>query len=213
MDILSRSSVDDQATKSSKTSNIVTLEAYSPSPSGSSNLRRQRYRKAEIFPGNYESNCYSKFLVLNLTDGQRMRDLDMFSLNREILSNCQKEPKISFLNDGNLLVEVSSPEDSSKIMAIPSLSGNNVECAPHKTLNQVRGVIRSVELLRYSEEKLQKEFEDQGVVNVKQMKKTVGGLLTPLPTYVLTFDRVKLPNVIHAAWLRLAVKPYIPSCR
>ena len=57
------------------------------------------------------------------------------------------------------------------------------------------------------------EFKDQGVVEVKQMKKTVGGLLTPLPTYVLTFDLVKLPSVIRAAWLRLEVRPYIPTCR
>ena len=70
-----------------------------------------------------------------------------------------------------------------------------------------------MELLRYSEEKIQKELEDQGVVEVKQMKKTVGGLLTPLPTYVITFDRLKLPSFIRAAWLRLEVRPYVPSCR
>lgn len=223
MSTLPGPSVDDFSSSSrtlaldtSKSSSVLTMEPYSYPSLASNNSRRFKPRRLgnlEITPGTYETNNYSKFLVLKMKNGQRMRDFDMFTLNREITSICQKEPKISFLNDGSLLVEVLSIEDSSKILSIPSLSGSDVESTPHRTLNQSRGVIRSVELLRYSEEKLQKEFEDQGVVNVKQMKKTVGGLVTPLPTYVLTFNRVKLPNVIHAAWLRLEVRPYIPSCR
>ena len=229
METLPGPSVDDPAASSkntaldtSKSSTVLTMEPYSYSSPASNNSRRFRFRRLgnnfdaghlETTPGNYEPNNYSRFLVLKMKNGQRMRDFDMFALNREIVACCQNEPKISYLNDGSLLVEVSSIEDSSKLLSIPSLSGSNVESVPHRSLNQSRGVIRSVELLRYSEEKLQEEFEDQGVVNVKQMKKTVSGLLTPLPTYVLTFNSVKLPRFIRAAWLRLEVRPYIPSCR
>ena len=113
-------------------SNIVTLEPFSPTPSGSNNSRKPRFRKSrnyldsnnhEITPGNFEHSNYSKFLILKMKNGQKMREFDMFGLYREIFGECQHEPKITFLNDGNLLVEVSSLDDSTKILSIPSLSG------------------------------------------------------------------------------------------
>ena len=220
VDDLSTSSKD-LALDSPSGSNVVTLKPYSSTSSGSNNLRSSRFRrtgkvsygKIEITPGNFETNNYSKFLIIKMKSGQQMRDFDMFSLNREIKSNCRSEAKISFLNDGCLLVEVASPEDSTKVLSITNLCGNEVECMRHKRLNQTKGVIRSVELLRYSEEKIQTELEDQGVIEVKQMKKNVNGIVTPLPTYVLTFDCLRLPDIINAAWLRLDVRPYIPSCK
>ena len=157
-----------------KISSVATLEPYSRVSSGLDNVRKSRFRnnkkdsnKIEISPGSFESVSYAKFLVLKMKSGQKMREFDMFSLNREIVGACDKEPKISFLNDGTLLIEVASPEESEKLQSLVSLDGNQIESMPHKRLNQVRGVIRSVELLRYSEEKIQKELEDQGVVEVK----------------------------------------------
>ena len=210
----------DLASDFSLGSNVVTLEPYSVA-SGSKNSWRSRFKKSgnigkgniEITPGYFESNNYPKFLVIKMKSGQQIREFDMFSVNREIRNRCRCEPKISFLNNGSLLVEVASVEDSVNILSIETLCGSEVDCIQHKTLNQVRGVIRSIELLRYSEEKIQSELEEQGVTEVKQMKKTVNGIVTPLPTYVLTFDRLRLPNIICAAWLRLNVRPYIPSCR
>ena len=43
------------------------------------------------------------------------------------------------------------------------------------------------------------------------MQKKVDGNLVPLPTLILTFDLVILPSVVKAAWLRLHVKPYVPT--
>ena len=43
------------------------------------------------------------------------------------------------------------------------------------------------------------------------MHEKVDGNLVPLPTLILTFDLVKLPSVVKAAWLQLHVKPYVPT--
>ena len=91
----------------SKTSSVVTLEPYSHVLSRPENVRRSRFRNkndetVEICPGSFESVSYARFLVLKMKSGQRMREFDMFSLNREINAVCDKEPKISFLNDGTL---------------------------------------------------------------------------------------------------------------
>ena len=117
----------DLASDSAKSSSIATMEPYSLSSLGSSNSRGARFKRTwnktddrnsiEIIPGSYELNGYSKFLILKMKNGQKMREYNMFDINREILNNCTSEPKISFLNDGSLLVEVCSPEDSTKILS------------------------------------------------------------------------------------------------
>ena len=67
--------------------------------------------------------------------------------------------------------------------------------------------------MKYSEERLQEEFKDQRVVDVTQVKRRIDGKLTPLPTYILTFDLWRLPRELKAAWLRLEIRPYVPSLR
>ena len=67
--------------------------------------------------------------------------------------------------------------------------------------------------MRYSNEKLLHELSDQDVVRVDRLQKKVNGILVLIPTLFLTFDRLKLPEVVKLAWLRLPVKAYIPSHR
>ena len=67
--------------------------------------------------------------------------------------------------------------------------------------------------MKYSVERLQEEFKDQRVIDVIQVKRTIDGILTPLPTYILTFDLWRLPRELKAAWLRLEIRPYVPSPR
>lgn len=110
-------------------------------------------------------------------------------------------------------MEVSFPEESACLSAISSFPGTQVACTPHATLNQYVGVIFSRDVMRYSNEKLLYELNDQGVVRVGRLQKEVDGVLVPTPTLFLTFDRLKLPEVVKLAWLRLPVKPYIPSPR
>ena len=62
-------------------------------------------------------------------------------------------------------------------------------------------------------EKLPHELSDQGVVGVDRLQKKVDGVLVPTPSLFLTFDRLKLPEVVKLAWLRLPVTTCIPSLR
>ena len=72
-------------------------------------------------------------------------------------------------------------------------------------------MIHSRDLLKYSGERVQEKLENQKVVKVQRMHKKVDGNLVPLPTLILTFDLVKLPSTVKAAWLHLHVKPYLCS--
>ena len=71
------------------------------------------------------------------------------------LSQCSKEPKIRFQGDGSLLIEVSSPEESERLMKMSKLVGLNVKCIPHPTFNQCRGVIYAPELLSIDADEIQ----------------------------------------------------------
>ena len=222
--ISSGSTVDDHmhpsknlALDSSQGSGLATLEPYIPDPlpqrKGNNRKGNNVVRGYEVMPGVFEPTNYDRFLSLKFDDDKRAQDLDMFNIEKEIVNACGREPNILFQHDGSLLIEVSSLEESLKLQALNTLDGTSTKCSPHKSLNQCRGVIRSTLLMKYSEERLLKEFENQNVVEVKQMKKYIAGVLTPLPTYIVTFNLVRLPPKLKAAWLRLHVRPYVPAPR
>ena len=197
-------------------SSIVTMEPFNiPNRRLHSrrNFKINNASKTEILPGVMECNAFEKYLVVKLEDERTMRDLDMFDVHDEILKCCGREPKMSYQGDGTLLIESSSPEESRKLQSLSSIKGIQAHCLPHRTLNQVKGVIHSRELLRYTEERLQEALAKENVIKVQRMTKKVDGVVIPLPTLILTFNLIKLPSVIKAAWLRIQVRPYIPAPR
>ena len=210
------------ALNASSKGSIVTLSPYiPPDPShkgfGSrkglkKNLNYRNQNRVEILPGIYEPASYNKFLTLSF-ENNTLEDLDMFEIHREIVDSIGKKPKVSKQGDGSLLIEVSSPEESKKIQSITNIKGIQAKCVPHTSLNQCKGVIFSKDLLKYSEEKLKMEFESQSVVEVVRMKKRENGVLVPTPMLLITFDLLKLPSHIYAAWLKIPIRPYIPSPR
>ena len=108
-------------------------------------------------------------------------------------------------NDGGLLVEVSSFKDSESLLTISQVNGVKAKCLPHVRLNQCKGVIHSVDLIKHSEEKLLQEFSDQGVIDVKRIKKRESGKEVPSPLLISTFNLLRLPDSIQASWLNLKV--------
>ena len=211
------------ANVSSVSGGVITLEPYLPFsgtsgvPSRQSmykrngNFNKNDLRKIEVLPGVFECNSYEKYLTIELDSDRKIDELDIFDVHKEIVKRCGREPKIAPQNDGSLLIEASSPEESRKLLTLKSVSGLKAKCFPHPLFNQVRGVIQSRDLLKYSEERIQEKLENQKVVKVQRMHKKVNGNLVPLPTLILTFDMVKLPSTVKAAWLHFHVKPYVPT--
>ena len=76
---------------------------------------------------------------------------------------CGQEPKIAYETGGSMLIETSSPEGSKKLQLLKLVSGLKAKCSPHLYCNQVRGVIHSRELLRYSKGK-----QKQGKLEIRK---------------------------------------------
>ena len=165
--------------------------------------------RMQILPGVFELISYNKFLVIQFEN--LVGNINPFKANKEIVSLCGREPKIRSQGDGSLVIEVSSPEESERLMEMTKLVGHNVKCIPHPTFNQCRGVIYAPELLSIDADEIQSELEEQNVIKVVRMMKKDREQLIPLPTLVLTFKTYKMPNTIKAGWLNFKVKPFIPS--
>ena len=173
------------------------------------NMRSTSSKHYNIMPGVRIPVSFEKYITVKLDDAEA----DIFNVHRDIVKCCGREPKISPLTNGQLLVEANSEEESKKLQKISNLGGVLAECTPHASLNFTKGLIYAPQLMTYSEEKLQLELEAQGVSKVERMKKKVGGALTPLPTLILTFAQLRLPEVVSAAWLKYKVRQYIPKPR
>ena len=198
--------VDDSSLKmdlntEAASSSVVTLKPYSPSP-----VKHGRRCKYEIVPGVFVPNAYEKYITVDLDS----TDVDIFEIHRDIKKCCGREPKISPQGNKRLIIETNSPEESQRLKNMASLGGVSVQCAPNFNLNHTRGMIYAPQLMIYSEEKLMKEFEDQGVVKVERMKKKIDGAIVPQPNLILTFNATRLPDIVFAAWLKLEVKLYVP---
>ncbi len=163
--------------------------------------------------GIYEPVSLENYIVVKSVDGCSINDLAIFEVHRYLAKACGCQPKIMPQGDGNLLVEVSSPAESSKLRALTSVPDASVSCSPHATMSQSRGVVFSREFLRYSEERLVTELENYDVTSVRRVQHRGDRVLTPTPTLFITFNRLVLQKIVQLAWLNLNVKPYVPNPR
>lgn len=85
-----------------------------------------------------------------------------------------------------------------------------VKISRHKTLNQVKGVIRSPRLLTESVSDLEEMLKGQKVAIVERMKRMEDGKLVETDTHILTFDMYQLPQTVKVAYLNLPVRMYFP---
>ena len=125
----------------------------------------------QILPGKFEIVSYNKFLVLRFDD--LIRPASPFKANKEIINICGNSSKVLRQGDGSLVIEVSSPDKSERLLKVTKVHGHKVNCIPHPTYNQSRDVIYAPELLTIDTEEIQSELEEQNVVKVVRMKKKV----------------------------------------
>ena len=69
----------------------------------------------ESLPGVFVQDSYEKFLVIKLSDGSSIRDLNAFHVMRDIVNVCGRNPKVMPQADGSLMIEVKSAAESNKI--------------------------------------------------------------------------------------------------
>lgn len=108
----------------------------------------------EILPRKYESISNNRYLVVKTIDDVSHAILEIF-VHHKIVEVWQCDPRITLKQDGSLIVEVLSPDESDHLCAICDFPGAQGSCSPYETLNRCRTVF-SRDLMRYSEKLLKK---------------------------------------------------------
>ena len=185
---------------------IPTLQPYLP---GGGSVAGGRVRNMDT--GTAVSRRVPLFLDIKFAIP--LEDISIFQIYRELKSCCQNFKKIRQTGESTLLVQVAIECQAKKILGLRKVAGVVVTISANRFLNQVKGVIFNRKLMSYSEEVLQEELAEQGVTEVKRIKRKEGTTLVATPMLILTFDKEQLPDKIMAAWYAMDVRPYQPAPR
>ena len=127
------------------------------------------------------------------------------------------------LRDGALEIEFTDSREAQRALSVHEISfykrvngdrkviSAKVVCTPHETKNFSKGVIRCFELKGVDECEIVDGLSDSGVVEARRIKSKKGLDTVETDTIVLTFDSHELPETIFVGYVRVAVRPFIPS--
>ena len=111
---------------------------------------------------------------------------------------------------GDLLVEVSSANQSHILSKCSTIGSFSFSVEPHKTLNTCCGVILATDLT-HSTKELWDNLKSQNVIDVRRITMRKNDQIIPTKHIILTFNSPTLPNRIKAAYLSCPVCPYISN--
>ncbi|KAH9371324.1 hypothetical protein HPB48_000184 [Haemaphysalis longicornis] len=117
------------------------------------------------------------------------------------------------LQNGDLLVEVHTREQSAKIVELAKTDNKYVTVTTHRSLNFSKGVVSESELFHCSDVEIETEMAEQGVVAAHRILIRKNGEEIKAKHVVLTFHSTTPPDSVNAAYLRCKVRPFIPNQR
>ena len=185
------------------------------SQSGAAGAYPRLSTSAELHAGSFlprdDSKFKRPFVVLKGKDGERkLSSLSVFAIDRQLKALVDGELKhIQKLGSGELLIQCKTAEQAQKLFEAEKFGDIPCVAEPHRSLNQSKGVIRSYELKKTSEEEITGGIE--GVVHSRRMTVWRTGSRKPTNSILLTFDSCIPPREVKAGYLKLDVQTYIPN--
>lgn len=165
----------------------------------------------------------NKFLLIShATDNNNFAKTSPFLIQKGLDQITKNLKNIKKIRSGQILIETKYSSQADKLLNATTLSGIlpiKVELHPH--LNSSKGIVYAPDLSNLDEETIQRELEDQKVIEVKRIRRLAhekdkpadidndGFVQTPL--LIVTFNISVLPKKLKAAYLMLNVEPYIPN--
>lgn len=142
-----------------------------------------------------------------------MGTLSPFVIGKALKKCIGDKYKAKMMRTGDLLVEVNTKEQCQKLTSLNKIQELDVTVTPHRTLNFAKGVISETELLQSTNEEIEVELAEQGVVAARRIMMRKEGKEIKTKHVVLTFNTTKLPDAVNAEYLHCKVHPYIPNPR
>ena len=158
--------------------------------------------------------AWPRFLVVEGRDAEKpLSKLSPFAINHCFKGVSSDITNIKKLKEGAYLVECPSEKASRLLLRRDwtNFVDRPIQVSVHKTLNSCKGVIRCRDLAGLPEDEIQKELENQGVVEVHRVMRKMGETRAPTNTYFLTFATTTLPPKIKVGYLQVSVALFVPS--
>ena len=146
-----------------------------------------------------------KFPGVDINEG-----LNVIKADNEIKAKVGNLRKIVKAGKSTLLVETESENQSNKLLSLKQIADVPVVVEAHRTLNQVKGVIKSKAMGMNTVEELVDKLKDQGVSSIQRIKIKRNGEEIQTDTYIVNFHKHTIPKVLRITdWHYEAVQEYI----
>ena len=134
-----------------------------------------------------------------------------------------KATRCDKLRDGKIEVEFAEEKDAGRALAATEFAYTSrddrgkrlvklpISVSAHRTKNSSRGIIYCADLEDVSDNDIAEGLSDYGVVSARRIISRRAG--TPVATHniILTFNQVDTPRDVKVGFVRVRVRPYIPS--
>ena len=158
------------------------------------------------------SSMWPRYLVIHSTDAENsLGKLSPFAVYKAIKGIAGEPEDVNRMRSGDFIIKVTRKSHSDNLLKTTRMVEVPVQVSPHKTLNSVKGIIRSYEIRNTEEEEILQELQSQGVTGVRRIKARRDGTLQNTVAVILTFGLSVLPTHVKCGWMRLPVDMYIPN--
>ncbi|GBN31136.1 hypothetical protein AVEN_34963-1 [Araneus ventricosus] len=139
----------------------------------------------------------SGFFVIKRKEGN-FKPVSTILIDKIILSMADEMKSIKKSNDGNILVEIATLNQSSHIVKLEIIGEHEVLGAAHFTLNQSKGIVSEAGLQNDTEEEILNLLKDQNGSGVSRINILKNGQTIPTKHLILTFNIHNLPESAHS---------------
>lgn len=174
---------------------------------------RKRVRTEVTKEFTTKPNNFTKFFVVTSKSETQVQDISPFPIAKAIKQCIDSDYNARKMSSSDLLIEVHNEMQSNNIRKLNKIGDHEVCVTPHRSLNYAKGVISDNELIKCTDEEITEALADQGVLSARNIIIRRDGKEIRTKHVVLTFDNTTLPYSVHAAYLHLRVRPYVPNPR
>jgi hypothetical protein len=169
-----------------------------------------KYDKVRMLENDMEG---TKFLIMHRTDENKtMRDISPILLETAIKNSTQNgKVDCRVLKSGDILIKTENVKQAQQLIKITSIMDSTIEVYEHKTMNSCKGVIRAYELQNENKETLLDYLKPQNVTDLHFHQRTINNKTINTGLVFVTFGTNVLPEELTVGYLRLRVRPYIPT--
>ena len=160
------------------------------------------------------SKNWARYWVVEDKDEKQkpsLYDVNAFIIRKVVDDIAGEGVAVERLASGSLVLCCTTPIQAYRLQSVTTFYKVPVKCSVHRSKNTSKGIIRTWEATRMSNEYIQAALAEQGVIAAKKFRRKVDGEFKDTNTVLLTFDTPQPPTHIKFGYVRVKVDQFIPN--